>query len=254
MFAPVETIASTMLFRSMSTMIFLSPAEISDPAQSKNHPAFLVAKHPVINLSRPRKIARAERHVLHRFHNRNDARSFGDVDVFDRFAKILGFVGGFIRFKEVWYSDQPCERLLRGLNVPMHKNKKATTASYGTPAKNFAATAIAGRVAFNKQYLRRWLRVRQENVRRLTENFYAGGRESSSTCSSQSRARASASRQRAVRLNASSRGMLGVKVRSTCQLDSTEARSFQKPVASPARYAAPSAVVSVTIGRTTGHA
>ncbi len=38
MFAPVETIASTMLFRIKSTMTFCRPAEISEPARQRMTP------------------------------------------------------------------------------------------------------------------------------------------------------------------------------------------------------------------------
>src|SRR5215471_6481922 len=72
------------------------------------------------------------------------------------------------------------------------------------------------------------------------------------SCSSQSRARLKASFQRLRRRAAWSALICGSKVRSTCQERESSERSFQKPVARPARYAAPSAVVSITFGRTTG--
>src|SRR5947209_2930913 len=47
-------------------------------------------------------------------------------------------------------------------------------------------------------------------------------------------------------------GILGSKRRSARQKLSTSATLFQNPVASPARYAAPNAVVSTSTGRTRG--
>ena len=79
-------------------------------------------------------------------------------------------------------------------------------------------------------------------------------RPSSLTCvrSSHSRARLRASAQRLRRCATSSGLLAGSKVRSGCQALPTSARSFQNPTARPARQAAPKAVVSATLGRTTG--
>ncbi len=70
--------------------------------------------------------------------------------------------------------------------------------------------------------------------------------------SAQSRERATARFQPARRAPAASRDSCGSNTRSRDQSAAISPSSSQNPTARPARYAAPSAVVSVTRGRTTG--
>ena len=66
MFAPVHTIASTMLLRIMSTNTSSSaPRENSDPARVRITPHSLVAEHPAVDVGRSVQVTGRVRHVLH---------------------------------------------------------------------------------------------------------------------------------------------------------------------------------------------
>ena len=73
MFAPVLTIASTMLLRIMSTKTFFRPGADQRAGQAEDHAALLVAEHAVVDVGGAGQVAGAEGHVLHRLDERHDA-------------------------------------------------------------------------------------------------------------------------------------------------------------------------------------
>ena len=114
MLAPVETIASTMLLRIMSTKTFFRPALMSEPARQRMTPHSFVAEHAVVDVGGAAEVAGREGHLAHRFNQRHDVVLL-DVDVLDDFDKQIGF----FRFHMAFGSDLE----LRGQKALCHPER-----------------------------------------------------------------------------------------------------------------------------------